>query len=324
MIKWGSILLGIVFLWGGIDNQINYSDPVNEDPETVDPGRLNQLIAGDEKHYVSFPGSLDFEHRIYSTQLANPKYTKYAPWDVKSVNPTNRNLPDYLGATVEVSLPIQGDYLELETMRVNEDNEKTASSVRMLAPLMTTAGRIWALSPPYRGSEKEKQDAWLKQTSFKGVMSQLERIDENYELRHQLADIKSTYAEDNGGFISYNAFLIDTYVYELSETAQNKIEYHLPVRYTDASLYVMTTKDKETSLAASNTITGVLQPKESRYYFGFQEILKLSGLPGKIGIISMESGQDVNDENFFYTKVGIIGGLLFIGFGVLVGRLSKK
>ena len=324
MIKWTSIVLGIVFLWGGIDNHLNYSAHVNEDLETVDFGGLERLIAGNEKHYISFAGSLDTEHHIYSTHLDYPKYTKFAPWDVKTVRPSTRKLSNYLGATVQIYVPIEGNYLELETMRVNEDNEKTASSVRMMAPLMGTGGRIWALSPPYQGFDKTDQEAWLRKGEFKGVMSELEKINDNYDLRHQLADMRRSYSEGGGQTIPYNAYLIDTYVYELSGEAQKKFEYHVPVNGTEASLYVKTTKDKEAGISRNGVITGVLQPNDSRYYFGFQKVLDLSGLPGKIGIISMESGQQVNEDNFFYTKVGVIGGLLFIGFGVFIGRSSRK
>ena len=95
------------------------------------------------------------------------------------------------------------------------------------------------------------------------------------------------------------------------------------VRDVDNSLFVKTTNDKEASVVANNVITGVLKPKEGRYYSGFAKPLGLESLPRKIGIISMESGKEVNEDNFYYTKVGVIGGFLFIGFGLLIGRLFK-
>ena len=149
MFKWGFILLGLFFLWGGIDNYINYSDPVNENPEMVDTSKLKQLIAGTDKHYISFSGSLDPNGRLFSTHLDYPAYTRYAPWDIQSIEPGSIKASDFIGTIVEIALPVAGDYIEMETMRVTEDNVKTASSIRFMAPLMGTNGKIWVFSAPF-------------------------------------------------------------------------------------------------------------------------------------------------------------------------------
>jgi len=326
MFKWGFIMLGLFFLWGGIDNHINYSNPVNENPEIVDVGSLKQMIAAEDKHYIRFSGSIDANGRLFTTHLDYPAYTRYAPWDIQSIVPGRKSTSEFIGAIVEVALPIAGDYIEMETMRVSEDSVKTASASRFMAPLMGTNGNIWVFSAPFNSfnSDEASKKEWLSQAGFTGRLSELKNINKNYELRHKLEDLNSTYSNGAGDNIPYNALVIDTYIEGMSEGRKNKIEYYVAVKDTDNSLYVKTTKDKEASMVANNIITGVLQPKESRYYSGFKKALDLSSLPGKIGIITMESGQEVNEENFFYTKVGIIGGIIFIGLGVLIGRFSKS
>ena len=287
----------------------------------VDTSKLKQLIAGTDKHYISFSGSLDPNGRLFSTHLDYPAYTRYAPWDIQSIEPGSIKASDFIGTIVEIALPVAGDYIEMETMRVTEDNVKTASSIRFMAPLMGTNGKIWVFSAPFNSfnSDETAKKEWLNQASFTGRLSELKNINKNYELRHNLSDIKSTFSKGGGGNIPYDALVIDTYIGGLSESA----EYHVAVEDTDASLYVKTTKDKEASVVTNNVITGVLQPTESRYYSDFKEVLKLSDMPRKIGIITMESGSEVNEDNYFYTKVGIIGGLIFIGLGVLIGHFSK-
>ncbi|MCZ6803045.1 MAG: hypothetical protein O7D86_03690 [Proteobacteria bacterium] len=175
----------------------------------------------------------------------------------------------------------------------------------------------------FNSDEAAKKD-WLNQTSFTGRLSELKNLNKNYKLRHKLSDLKSTYSQGGSGNIPYDALMIDTFIVAMSENRKNKTECHVVVKDTDASLFVKTTKNQEASIVTNNVITGVLRPKESRYYSGFKNVLGVSSLPRKIGIISMESGQEVNEDNFFITKVGIIGGLIFIGIGILIGRIFKK
>jgi len=57
MFKWGLIILGLIFLWGGIDNHINYSDRINETSEVVKLETLEKYVGGVVKVAAPITGS---------------------------------------------------------------------------------------------------------------------------------------------------------------------------------------------------------------------------------------------------------------------------
>jgi len=324
MFKWGFILLGLFFLWGGIDNHLNYSDPVSEDAKIVDYDGLLQLIRDGESQYISFDGKLDQTGRIYTTYHDYPPYTQFAPWDIQKLDPLSRDLDEYLGAVVEMSLGIDRTVIEMESALINEDNQKTSSSIKLAAPLMGTQAAVWVMSPPFRQSEEDKKNEWLAQRSFTGRMTRLNDLNRNNpKLQHKVSELKSTFSQTGGGFIPSAAVILDTYIFPVSDKRRAKFKYYALIEDTELALYVDIIEKDEADIANSGKISGVLKSYESKSYAGFAKVLGDS-LPKRIGIVSMGSGKDFNEDNFFYTKVGVIGGLIFLGIGLLIGKLSKK
>ncbi len=321
MFKWGLIFLGIFFLWGGIDNHLNYSDNINEKAETINFDKLEKLLTNKETRYIRYTGNLDPTGQIYPTFINRPKYTSYGLREVNNLSASsllkNEAINEYLGSNVKVDLPLDSTQIEIQYIR-EKGNTSTHQSSTYIAPLAGTNGAIWVLSPGFNMTEKEKQAEWLSKKSFTGRLSRLSDLNANVEkLSKNVGEITSLYTQKTSNYVSPNAVVILANREMAREGDAKVIKYYNLVEDTDLLLYA---EISDSDKIEKGSISGILNPKDSKYYAGFKTALDESSLPPRIGIISQETGKEINEDNLRVTKIGIFGGIVMILLGVFLIR----
>ena len=329
MFKWIVIVIGLFFLWGGIDNHLNYSDSINEDAIEVSFPELEKLIQGKEKKFITYRAGLDEAGRIYPSYLEQPPYAAYSPVEPQEIpleklaNP--QILEKFLGAQVDIQSAVQGSFVELQYIH-KEGSERNLTATAVLAPLNGSGLRVWVLSPWFRSGEENKKVDWLRQQSFTGRLTKLSDLNENFDsLDKSVNDIRNRYSESSGQVIPFDALVVLSNRTKMVDSDASRVKYYALVEETDLLLYVETNDEQLAAIEATGVITGILKPVESRYYRDFARVLGESEFPQRIGIVSQESAKTVNEENLRATLIGVIGGLCFLALGgFLVLRSSKR
>jgi|TARA_Y100000310_G_scaffold191421_1_gene191414 hypothetical protein len=329
MFRWGLIALGLVFVWGGIDNHLNYSDTINETALNVGLGELKKIIQADETKYVSYQGAIAPGGRIYRSYLEIPRYSAYAPRDVQSVSAESlratATVNRYLGSQVEIDSPLASSYIELQLIR-EEGSDRSLQGMSIIAPLAGSSSRLWVLSPWFSSGDAADKDAWLQKQSYSGRLAKLGDLNSNVQaLKKNVAEIKSLFSRQHGQVVPSDALVILGHRPMMLAGDVRKAKYHALVAETDAMLYVETTDEQLSKIRQSGKLTGVLKPTDSRFYSGFRRVLDGMDLPARIGILSEESGKQVNEDNLRVTLIGVLGGLAMLALGgFLIRRGSQK
>ena len=186
------VALGIIFLWGGIDNHVNYSSSIKETAEQTSVDKMDVLIAKKEPRFVRFAADLQNAKRIDPTYIKSPAFTAFRPTEVSTVNLKDlvgKTLKTYLGSLVELAATLEGLQIEMQTIREQGD-ERTLLGTMVAAPLRGTASRVWALSPTFGDYDDDKKAEWLRQSTYTGRLSYLRDLNINIpSLKHEAEDV---------------------------------------------------------------------------------------------------------------------------------------
>lgn len=327
MFKWGLIALGIVFLWGGIDNHVNYGSALNETAEQTSVGKLGALIAKDEPRFVHFSADLQDATRIYPSYIERPKFTGFSPTEVSTVRLKDlrgKTLKPYLGSVVELALSLEGLQIELQTIREQGD-ERTLLGSMIMAPLRGTASRVWALSPTFGDYDDDAKARWLHKSAYTGRLSFLRDLNVNVaSLEHEVEEVVRLANKESRNGVPADALVLLGHRPQMSAADEQKIDYYLPVGGSDNRVFIKTNPLKEEAMRSAGGVTGILRAENSRFFSGVETILGGTKLPSRIGIVSLETADDVNTEHTNTTLIGVIGGLLMMGLGSLLVRRSGR
>ena len=200
-------------------------------------------------------------------------------------------------------------------------DERTLLGTMAAAPLRGTASRVWALSPTFGDYDDDKKAEWLRQSTYTGRLSYLRDLNINIpSLKHEAEDVIRLANKESSQGVPRSALILLGHRPRMRAADEPKIGYYLPVQGSDHRVFIKTNKINEDKMQASGTVTGILRSKDSQSLAGIGTVLDGVNLPSRIGIVALESAAQVNAEHPNTTLIGVVGGLLMLGFGTLLIR----
>jgi hypothetical protein len=328
MFKWVLIILGLFFLWGGVDNHINYSSNINENAIEVNITELKNIVAGNQNKYITFNGTVANNGRFYQSYLEKPKYASYPPRDVQKLSTsqlTNSELvSNLMGSQVEINQSLEQMYIEVQLIQ-EDGSDRNLQGVSIIAPLQGTSSSIWVLSPWFNANENDLKQQWISKRKHSGRLSKLADLNINVKnLKKNVSEIKSLYSTKQGQFIPANALILLDHRPMMYESDLPKTTAFALVEDSDNAIYLEMTNEQISNIEQGDKITGIIYPNQSRHYYEFKNILKLLKFPERIGIIKQQSGKDENEAHDNTTKIGIVGGLIMLLFGGFLVYKNKE
>jgi hypothetical protein len=312
MLRWPMLIIGIALLVFSIVASLKFP-MLPLEPEAITAQEAAARAREKGYHNVRVAGEPDLERKVYPTLSVRPVYTGRTPTQKYDLcagsQPLPADLESYLGTVVRIARPLESSYVAMQTVRKESKKKNELIRERLLAPVSGCDGKVWAISAAFQADDHERNQ-WPETRVVEGVLTRLSEVNKNmrsYTLEHDWKDIKAFVGKELRTSLSDDAFLVLT-DYEWHPPTY----YYSPLQGTDNTVFVQLSDERAASLNGS--VTGVFEAADLKLYDEFADVLG-EALPGRIGIVTMETAEQYNTRRVANATGMKNGGMVLSALG---------
>jgi hypothetical protein len=323
MIRWPALIIGIALVVLSMIATAKFP-MLPLEPAVLDVQEAIALAGESDYQHVQIRDLPDLDRKIYPTLSVRPVYTGRSPAQKYDLRGNGESLPadldSYLGTVVRIMKPLEPTYVAMRTLEKRTGEDKLLRE-RLLAPVSDCEGKVWAISAAFKADDPQRH-GWPYTQVVEGVLTRVSEVNTNmrtYRLEHDWKDVKSFVERELQTTMPEDGYLVVT-DYEWSPPDY----YYCPLRNGGDAIFAMLNDERTREL--TDSVTGVFEPADLKLYQEFSDVLG-KDLPGRIGIVTMETAEQYNQRRASNAEGMKYAGLALTGLGlagVFIRATRKK